>query len=84
MAIQVARVATGVRDVAGAQTAAAISVADAAVSAALEEGIYRIVAVTASIVRIGAAVATGGENWPVGTIEYRWVSSGQQIACAAG
>jgi hypothetical protein len=84
MSIQIVRVATGVRDVAGGQTADAVAVSDGGDSGALSEGIYRIVAVTASIVRIGASIATGGENWPVGTIEYRWINNGQRVACAAG
>jgi len=84
MAIQLVRVAAGVRDVASGQLADAITVADAATSAALSEGIYRIVATTKSVVRINGTPATNGEIWPADTIEYRWIGAGYVVSCAAG
>lgn len=86
MAISITRHTLGNRDFYGEQLADAVAVADAAVSAALPEGLYRIVATTASVIRIGSGLsdATGGEVWPAGTVEARRVPAGFVIACDAG
>lgn len=86
MAVSYTRCAVGVRDIAGRQLADAVAVADGAASSDLAEGIYRIAATSASLVRIGAGLSngTGGEVWPSGTIEFRHVSAGEKIGCSAG
>lgn len=87
MAITITRHGLGARDYFGDQQADAITVADAAVSSALTGGFYRIIATTASVVRIGPeglANANGGEVWPTGTIEGRRIPDGYVIACNAG
>ena len=86
MAISITRHTLGARDYYGAQEANSITVADGAVSAALPAGIYRIVATSASVIRIGDGLsnANNGEVWPVGTIDARRVPEGWVIACNAG
>jgi len=87
MAISITCHAIGQRDFAGEQLADAISVADGAVSSALPGGRYRIVATSASVIRIGAsglANANGGEVWPSGAIDVRAIHDGFVIACNAG
>lgn len=73
-------------DIRGPQEAAAVTVADAAVSAAIgTPGVYRIAAVTACRVRIGASVtnATGGEHWPAGHVEMIRLNATDKIAVDA-
>jgi len=86
MAISITRHTLPGRDYTGEQLADAITVADAGVSAALPGGLYRIVATSASVIRIGPALANanGGEVWPAGTIDHRQVPNGFVIACNAG
>lgn len=86
MAISITRHSLGARDYYGSQLADSIAVADGAASAALPAGIYRIVATTASVIKIGSALANanGGEVWPAGTIDARRVPEGFVIACNAG
>lgn len=86
MAISITRHTLGHRDYYGEQLADAVAVADAAVSSALTGGVYRIVATTASVVRIGSGLsdATGGEVWPAGTVEARRIPDGFVVACDAG
>jgi hypothetical protein len=86
MAISITRHSLGARDYTGEQLADAIAVADAAVSGALPGGLYRIVATTASVIRIGGGLANanGGEVWPAGTIDHRQIPAGFVIACNAG
>lgn len=86
MAISITRHSLGARDYYGEQLADSIAVADAGVSAALTGGIYRIVATTASVIKIGPSLANanGGEVWPAGTIDARRVPDGHVIACNAG
>lgn len=86
MAISITRHNLGLRDYYGEQLADSIAVADGAVSAALPAGLYRIVATTASVVRVGDGIedADGGEAWPEGTIDERRVPDGFVIACNAG
>jgi hypothetical protein len=86
MAITITRHTAGARDFFGQQLADSITVADGAVSAALTGGLYRVVATTASVIRIGDALANanGGEVWPIGTIDARTIPQGWVIACNAG
>lgn len=86
MAISITRHTLGQRDYYGEQLADSITVADGAVSSALPGGIYRIVATSASVIRIGSGLANAnsGEVWPVGTIDARAVPNGFVIACNAG
>lgn len=85
MAITLTPVQVGTRDIAGAQTADSIDVADGAVSPALG-GHYRIFASTSSVIRIGdnPTDATGGEPWSASAYEYRFIPAGFKIACDAG
>jgi hypothetical protein len=86
MAISITRHAQPQRDFFGEQLADSIAVADAAVSSALPGGFYRIVATTASVIRIGdgLANANGGEVWPAGMVDARTIPAGFVIACNAG
>lgn len=66
---------------------ARVDVADAAVSAALTAtGWYRICASTTSYVLIDseATDGTGGEHFPAGAAEVRWIAAGDKIGCSAG
>ena len=68
------------------QEAAAIVVANDAVSAALTDGgVYRIAATSACRVVFGTdpADATGGEYWPQGRVETRTLAAGDKIAVDA-
>jgi hypothetical protein len=86
MAITLTRHNLGQRDYYGEQLGDRIAVADGAVSPPLTGGLYRIVASTNSIVRIGNGLtnASGGASWPAGTIEPRRIEHGAVIACDAG
>lgn len=73
-------------DVRCPQDGAAVTVADAAVSAVVgTTGTWRIAAVTACRVRIGPSVtnATGGEHWPAGHVELIRLSATDKIAVDA-
>lgn len=68
-------------------TGARVDVANAAASSALTaSGYYRIVASTTSYVLISATASdgTGGEHYPAGHVEVRWIASGDKIGCSAG
>lgn len=69
------------------QLADAVVVADGAVSDPVaKSGIYRIVATTPSLVRIGPDTitsATAGEHWPQNTVELRRIVKGQVVAVNA-
>lgn len=86
MAISISRHSLGARDFYGEQLADSIAVADASVSAALPAGLYRIAATSASVVRVGTALANanGGFYMAAGTIETVTVPAGFVIACNAG
>lgn len=86
MAISITRISLGSRDFSGDQLADRIDVADGTVTAALPGGLYRIYAKTASIVRVGNALANanGGEEWPAGLVDHRSVPNGFVVACNAG
>lgn len=86
MAISITRHTVGHRDYFGEQLASAITVADAAVSAALTGGFYRIAATTNSVVRIGEGLANanGGFYMAAGSVECVKVPQGFVIACNAG
>jgi len=86
MAISFTRVEVGSRDVAGPSAGAAVAVANGAVSTALtQNGYYRIVATTASLVLFSASATdgTGGEHWPEGHVEVRALSAGLKIGVSA-
>lgn len=67
--------------------AARVDVADAAASSALTaSGWYRIAASTSSYVLISSTATngTGGEHFPAGHVEVRWIDAGDKIGCSAG
>lgn len=70
------------------QIGEAVVVADGTVSdPVLQTGIYRMVAVGESLVRIGPddlEDADGGEDWPDRTVELRRIIRGQVVAVGAG
>ena len=68
-------------------TGARVDVADGAASSALAAaGFYRIVASTSSYVLISttATNGTGGEHFPAGHAEVRFLTIGDKIGCSAG
>lgn len=63
------------------------AVADAAASSTLTaSGWYRIAASTSSYVLISseATNGTGGEHFPAGSVEVRWIDAGEKIGCSTG
>jgi hypothetical protein len=64
----------------------AVAVANAAASAALAEGWYRIKATDASLLQFGASVTNGddGEIWDAGEKEARYIPAGYKIGVSAG
>lgn len=85
MAVLVTKRAVGIRDVAGPQEGDAFTVADGAVSAALEGGFYKVKATSACTVRFGAGLtdASGGEAWDDGEKEMVALADGDVIAVDA-
>lgn len=70
-----------------AQADTAVSVADGAASSAMDEaGLCRIASETASLVRISPSAidGTGGEYWPAGHVEVRYLAAGDKIGVSAG
>ncbi len=68
-------------------TGARVDVANGAASSALtKDGWYRIAASTSSYVLVSSAATdgTGGEHFPAGHVEVRWINSGDKIGCSAG
>lgn len=64
----------------------AVAVADAAASAALAAGWYRIKATSASLLQFGPSVTNGanGEVWDSGEKEARYIPEGYKIGVSAG
>lgn len=68
-------------------TGGRVDVADGAASSALSSsGWYRIAASTTSYVLISSTATngTGGEHFPAGHVDVRWIDSGDKIGCSAG
>lgn len=64
-----------------------VDVADGAAGATLTaSGWYRIAASSTSYVLISASATngTGGEHFPAGHVDTRWIDSGDKIGCSAG
>lgn len=73
----------GGRDFVGAMKGDRITLADGE-SASPGAGLYRIYAITDCTIRFGSGVASGagGEPWPAGRLETRYLASGEAIAVA--
>lgn len=86
MAIRISRHTLGQRDYYGEQLADSIAVADGAASSALPAGLYRVAAVSNSLVRVGASLAdgAGGFYMAAGLAEAVQVPEGWVIGCSAG
>lgn len=85
MAVELIRVAFGLRDVMGEQLDAAVTVADGAVSSALTGGLYKVRATSDCTIRIGPSLsdATGGETWKADEKEPRMIAHGSVVAVDA-
>lgn len=75
----------GGRDIIGAQKGDRIAIDDGS-TAQPGAGLYRIYATGDCTIRIGSGITSGagGEPWPTGTLEVRYLATGETIAVSPG
>jgi hypothetical protein len=85
MALKMTKHKFGGRDVLGAQIGDVFEIADNDPETP-GEGLYRIFAEEDCTVRFGVDVTTavGGEPWPAGQLETRYMANGESVVTAVG